>query len=245
MPTEAKARDYTSYSELSSFASCEQKWWNRYIDKQADEPSAAMSRGTDLHEAIDQWWRGTPWERSDDETVNWLMVRYNEHYGPMRDEVEVLQSELELRAPLANGRELLGYVDGLYSWKGMTWLVERKSMKDWSRLAMLDADLQISLYAWLARENGIQFDGLIYDAIKTFHWKQPRPASESFDFVLLDRTDDQMDAAAEWADNTYKRMTSTRTPVKNFGTFTCRGCNFVDKCREELAWGTQTIEIEE
>jgi len=47
-----------SYSSLSAYKECPAKYSYRYIEKQPDEPSAAMSRGTRLHKLCEDYLSG-------------------------------------------------------------------------------------------------------------------------------------------------------------------------------------------
>lgn len=235
-------RDYTSYSELSTLAGCEQRWYYRYVDELEDQPSAAMKLGTSMHEFADAFWRGEVFKPE----FSWLEQRYIDHYFEQRTHVKVIKSELELEALLPDDTKLVGHIDGYYEIDGKLYLVERKTMKDWRRLDSLDVDLQISLYCWLARENDIPFDGVVYDAIRTYEWKRDaHPTSDSFQWLYLDRTAAQIDRAARWAMDVLDRRyaltadNSAELPIRNLAAHVCGLCPYKEQCWDEMAWGRQ------
>lgn len=54
-------------------------------------------------------------------------------------------------------------------------LVERKTMGDWGRIALLPVTPQETLQVWAARYNGIPVDVVAFDAIKTYRWAPIKP----------------------------------------------------------------------
>lgn len=232
-------RDHTSYSELSTLAGCEQRWWYRYVEDREDQPSDAMKLGTSMHEFADAFWCWDPLVIPPE--AEWLAERYMQHYADQRNSVKVIESEMNLEWPLG-ATKLVGHIDGLYKIDGKQWLVERKTMRDWRRLDSLDVDLQVSLYCWLARKNGIEFEGVVYDAIRTYAWKRDEhPTSDSFQWLYLDRTDEQIDRAAQWALNLSARAhelaSGELVPVRNLAAHVCGMCPYKVACWDEMAWG--------
>lgn len=254
--TTSLAERTTSFSELSALAQCEAKWLYRYSTKLPDRPGAPLLLGSllgwgcrEMWETGDRWddvaldeeawrlngespvdWSDEPWA-----TARWLLTRYWLRYGDEFPEGEVT-SELHLTATLPSGLQLQGYFDHLID--GHV-LVERKSMKDWGRLNNLIIDPQVSLYFWLARENGYAIDSVLYDAIKTYRWKRDEhPPADSFQQVWLDRTEFQIERAIEWAESILARrsvIVDGAYPIRNLGPL-CNGCPFQDRCHDDLAF---------
>lgn len=193
----------TSYSELSVLAECETKWQYKYLKRIRGEQSTAQARGSAIHEAVAQWWdeptlymdeinpwpEGAPDDPEEVETVEWLLRRYEEHHGPGRDagSLRMIGHELYFEAPVPGTNVILrGYVDGLaLDLQGGMWLIERKTMKDWQRLDLLEVDQQISLYIWLAQVIGLPVKGVIFDAIRTYRWKPEKPTLTDIEVELL------------------------------------------------------------
>ncbi len=183
----------TSYTEMSKLAECERKWWYSYVVGVRGEQTVQQRRGSDLHEVIAEWWdrqdRSMPdlmaehtWISEDGEareTVVWLLNRYEEHHGQSRADgvLRMIGHELYFQGLVPGTNTILrAYVDGLgLDAEGGLWLIERKSMKDWRRLALLDVDRQTALYDWIVKLTGLPLQGVIYDAIRTYRWKPEVP----------------------------------------------------------------------
>lgn len=187
----------TSYTELSTLAECEQKWHYKYGGPEyvRTAPSEAMLKGTLAHIGATAFWRGGTWMHAisayaaDSENlvdpdvfdavigdVEWLMGRYARHYGPLSHNVEVIAVEMKLGAKVPGTKfSIYGYVDELWKVNGKLWLVERKTMKDWSRLDLVPVSPQETLYYWLAEQNGLEPYGLVFDALRTYRWALEKP----------------------------------------------------------------------
>ena len=185
----------TSYTELSTLASCEKKWEYRYTGPKVDTPpSPAMVKGTLLHGGTNSFWREGTYIVGLEEAwgevatqydpspyfeayadAEWLLERYSRVYGDLTRNAEVESVEKELTARLPCGEKLKGYVDRFIIINGQRWLVETKSMADWSRLDLMTVDPQLTLYYWLAQENGLEPYGILFDAIRTYRWKPEKP----------------------------------------------------------------------
>ncbi|HXJ69365.1 MAG TPA: PD-(D/E)XK nuclease family protein, partial [Verrucomicrobiae bacterium] len=154
----------TSYTELSTLAECEQKWHYKYAgERPHTPPTPAMLKGTLVHVGVSAMWKGeqlyqdaieayvadptnlvepvTFAEVIDD--VAWLMERYVRHYGAMSRNVEVIAVEKKLSAKIPGSNFTVnGYIDEMWQVNGKLWLVERKTMKDWSRLDLVPVSPQ-------------------------------------------------------------------------------------------------------
>lgn len=194
----------TSYTELSLLADCEKKWEYRYVNRVRSDQSVAQARGSAIHEAVARWWddptlpmavinpwpEGRPEDPEEVALVEWLLKRYEEHHGPGRraGSLRMIGHELYFEHPVPGTNVMLrAYVDGLgLDADGQMWLVERKTMKDWQRLDLLEVDQQISLYIWLAQVIGLPVKGVIFDAIRTFRWKLEKPTLADIEADLIE-----------------------------------------------------------
>lgn len=233
-------RDVVSYSELATLAICEMKWAYRYRDRTESEPTLAMRKGTAVHELAGTWWTGDDEalrgrllevEQSlDPETwadTQWLFDRYTRHYGRARNggAIRVIDTEHKLLRPIpGTDVQMVTYVDAIVKTTTGLWVVERKTMKDWQRLELLEVDPQITIELWQARTAGWPVQGVMYDAIRTYRWKPEkptqkylmetegltreqakeqielhpgieRPDAESFQLLYPDRSSDEVDEA--------------------------------------------------
>lgn len=254
-----------SFSELSTLAHCEQKWWYRYEEElEGGDQSNALYLGKLVGILTAQLRAGLSWQLSsawDDEwpeeviyTAQWLMERYEAHYGdPLTEGAlvasRVVATELELTATLPSGLQVYGFVDQLIEdHEHKLWLVERKTMKDWGRLDYISADPQLTIYAWLVRENGWNVTGIAYDAIKTYRWKRDEhPAADSFQWLWLDRSEDQIQAAlSEIGAAAHRRQNLAKGawPLHNVGPL-CRTCFYRERCWEEMAFPPFQVIVED
>lgn len=186
----------SSFSELSTLADCEKKWSYRYLLRDKGEASAAMQKGSFLHEVIGQWWddpnltmasildnldvTGYPEDVVADGT--WLALRYEEHYGEDRaaGKLKVIGTELYVEVPIPGTAVMaVAYLDQLVlDEQGRMWLVERKSMGNWARLDTLAVDPQLTLYIWMLRTIGVPVVGVIFDAINTYRYVPSKPSQK-------------------------------------------------------------------
>lgn len=61
-------------------------------------------------------------------------------------------------------------------------------MSDWQRLDWLSVDPQLGTYDWATEAMGfVDVQGIVYEAIKTYHWVKDRPVHESFQRLVLPR----------------------------------------------------------
>lgn len=243
------------FSEANAIAACEKKWSLEYREGVVYDPSPAMGLGTIMHRLCEQWWETSAWRTfydtmhatepylTDDdrwETAHWLMNRYVEHYTPMWSQVKVRKHELELSAQFGDVT-VVGHLDGIYEWEDKLWLIERKTMSNFEpRMSQLWVDPQLSLYYWLAQENGLDVYGIWYDAIKTYRWKTGKhPASDSFEQAFIDRTEHQVNVALTQLNSIIDRrldlVDGGAVATYNIGPL-CNGCVFRGPCFDSLGF---------
>lgn len=196
-PKSAKG-NWISYSEARTLGHCEEQWRLQYREHEDREPSDKMLLGTLLHVGAAAFWQDVCVDAAVDRELyggedfvgrevpdwvgadaDWLMDRYMLWYADMRSDVKAAHSELELTATLPGTKvKVMGHVDEMWEVDGKLWLVERKSYGSRDRLDLLPVDPQISAYCWLARENGLDVYGVVFDGIYTYHWKPEKPTQK-------------------------------------------------------------------
>lgn len=227
-----------SYSELSTLAHCEKKWDLTYgaTERENYEPSDAMKLGTEMHRLLGEWWI-TPKDGvsfTEYDTAGYLIQRYDEHYGPDRGDYTMIATEIPF-AVRWRGSWLFGFFDGLLRdvTTGEYWLVEFKTMSDWSRLNQLPQDKQISFYLLAASLMGLNVQGVMFDAIKTYKWVKDRPAAESFERHWVRRTPEQLqEFQAELYSSVGRRdelSLNLEYPIRNVGK-ACDWCSVMPEC---------------
>jgi hypothetical protein len=183
-------------------------------------------------------------EREPFATASWLLQRYDEHYGPSHDIMKVVGSELYAEAYIPGTSTLMrGYFDNIVSMDDELWLIERKTMTDWQKLDLVRVDPQITDYVWLLREVGVPIVGVGYDAIRTYRWKRdPHPPADSFQWLWIPRTDEQVAAGVREMQKTNLRRVQLKAgldPIRNIGRHCLHRCDYRAKC-----WGALEINDE-
>lgn len=256
------------FSSLSNLASCQWRWYARYVLGMEDRPGSVALLGTLLGELCSTWWEGNAWEpllkvrleewRAENpeagfqpawmEKAHWLMERYVAHYGPERDSgsVKVLASELffKLRLPNRYGY-LVGAIDQLWEIDGHVYVVERKSMADWSRIERHSISHQTTFYYWAAQQLGYEPWGIILDCIRTYQWKRDyHPPTDSFERRWLDRGDEHLRNAIIEAG---KGLTLAKAlvngslePLRNFDD-ACSWCAYRNECLADLGFSDLAV----
>lgn len=183
----------TSYTELNTIAQCEMRWAHKYLYRtDQGEKTTGLAKGTWLHDVVGQWWwdptlsmdeivrharnaqADLPWV----EDAVWVANRYEQHYFADRAEVvETVGREVRLELDLpGTGVRVVAWIDEIRrDAQGGLWLVERKTMLNWARLSLLPVDPQITTYLWIARASGLPVVGVLFDAIRTYHWAPEKP----------------------------------------------------------------------
>jgi hypothetical protein len=234
-------QDAISYSEMTALALCEKKWQLTYNGpRRENSPSAAMQLGTEMHRLLGRWWGlpGQPpedWTQTEDNTALWLMERYSAAYGNASAHLTMMQLEVPFAVKLPWGPYLFGWFDGQvydHSTKS-NWLVEFKTMGNWSKLEQLPVDKQITLYIWAANQMGLNVRGVMYDAVKTQQWKTGKHELwESFDRRWVTRNPDQIEEClSELASACRVRgsLEWERAPIRNVGQH-CGWCSCMPEC---------------
>lgn len=184
--------NHTSYSELNTLAECERKWWYRYLQKNDRTQSVQQYRGSVLHNLIASWRRGGEAVEALIEDLNidgqteqiteaefnqimWLFDRYKRQYADDGHRVVATEFRVENTLP-STDLTVLTYVDEIVQVpSGGLWAVERKSMKDWQRLNLLDVDPQVTITMWQLRQEFPTIKGVLYDAIRTHRFVDNEP----------------------------------------------------------------------
>lgn len=195
MPYERRDFDpeYTSYSELDTLATCEQRWWLRFPKGGDFKPTPAMQKGTMFHEMIGPWWETgelpdpvETYEANEldmneqfyDDTL-WLVDRYVRVNADFRKKVKVVGTELELVQEFPYFPvKVVSHVDQLWELDGKLIAVERKTMRGWRRLDLIEYTTQESLYIWQLRAAGYDIDALVFDAANTYRWVPDKPTQQ-------------------------------------------------------------------
>jgi len=254
------------FSSLSNLAGCQWRWFARYVRGLPEKPSPALRLGTLMHELCAQWWEGLDWRLHMTEVVRawekenpdaefspewmgkaiWLMERYEDFYGPERDTVKVIATELyfKVRLPHRYGY-LVGQIDNLWEIDGRLWVVERKTGADFSRLDQHERSHQTTFYYWAARQLGYEPWGIMIDFLRTYRWKRdPHPPGDSFERRWLDRNDEHLANAVLEAG---KGLTLAKAlingqlePLRNFDQH-CGWCDFSNECVAELGFNDLVV----
>jgi len=211
----------TSYSELDTLATCEQRWQYRYPLGTPSAPTDPMKFGTVMHSACAHWWVNHEWptleqvylfedlEPMSEELESkalWLFDRYARYYAPWIGHVEIIAHELELEVPF-HGLTLTCHIDAIWKVGDLTWAVERKTMRDWRRMSLVHVSPQETMYLWMLRESGYEVHGAYFDAIKTYRWALEKPTQAA----LIEEAGNEgrmfttKKAATEWARGAVER----------------------------------------
>lgn len=254
-------------SSLNALTTCEQQWAYRYLNEGEGEGSKALWMGTAFH-LLCQHYRGNgdpaaavEWmvsqrkadpafsDREDEALADatWLFERYVTHYGDERDKYQWQKFEAPFRYRLP-GRHIWvqGTIDELaLDHDGKLWVVERKTMADWSRLDYLINDPQVTIYFWAAKAMGLDPYGVLYDAARNYRWAEKNihkyPPEVSFERRYLDRNQDHLDVMIQAVAEGGQRMldlTKGRKPLLSIGMH-CSWCPFKQPCLDDLAFPGQ------
>lgn len=253
------------FSSLQNLAGCQWRWYYRYVLGGPDKPGPAAQLGTLLGDLTALFWEGNDWRSFLKETereillslatgavedafaslpewvgrAEWLMERYEEHYGAERDSVKVLGTEVffNLRLPGRYGY-LVGAIDQLWEIDGRVWVREGKTFSDFSKLDQHERSHQTTFYLWAARQLGYDPWGILLDGIRTFKWKRDvHPAADSFERRWLDRGDEHVANAIREADiglQLARELIAGRLrPLRNISD-ACGWCPYRNECNADL-----------
>lgn len=188
----------TSHSELSTLSQCEMRWHLRYREHVKGDQSDALRLGSLFHLGAAAHWRGDSWRDvlaaeiveegadaslidlnaiEEDEvvsTVVWLLKRYVRHYEHL--DVKVVAQELDLRAKIPGTAQVhQAIIDEVWEVNGRLWVVERKTYGRQDRTTLADVDPQLTNNLWVARANGYDAHGIVFDGAYTYRWKPEKP----------------------------------------------------------------------
>lgn len=273
LPVTGSRRSPTiDFSSLSNLASCQWRWYARYVLGLEDRPGPAALLGTLMGELANTWWEGNPWEplmvqRLEEwrleypeadayqpawmEKAHWLMERYVALYGEERDSgsVKVLASELffNLRLPGRYGW-LVGAIDQVWEIDGKVFIVERKTMSDWSKIERHAISHQTTFYYWAAQQLGYEPWGILLDCIRTYQWKRDEhPPSDSFERRWLDRGDEHLRNAIAEAGRgltlAKALINGQMEPIRNLNDH-CSYCSYRNECLDNLGFGDLVVPAE-
>ena len=108
----------------------------------------------------------------------WLMKRYAKHYGQVLESRDVVSvgEELDLYAQIPGvSQRHRAIIDQIVEHKGHLWMLERKTYGRGNRLDYVTVDPQLTLNMWVAKENGFDVVGIIFDGIYTHRWAPSKP----------------------------------------------------------------------
>ncbi len=259
------------FSSLANLADCQWRWYARHVRLFEDKPGTAAMLGTLMGRLCAAWYRGDHWEEilRDEvlvwqienpdlaseigqpeymERAFWLMTRYVEHYADDRPQVKVLGTEVyfKLRLPGRYGW-LCGAIDELWLIDGRCWVVERKTMGDWSKMDQHERSHQTTFYLWAAQQLGYDPWGIMLDCIRTYRWKRDEhPPADSFDRRWFDRGPVHLSNALLEAG---KGLTLAKAligghmkPLRNIADH-CSWCPYTAECFTELGFDDATPDV--
>ena len=194
--------DFTSYSEISLWCQCRQKWfwhYDRCIEPRRMQalPTqgtighlalAALLKGENVADAVNQFYLDTLQAgelfEGEDDTLHTLcakmlavVLRYGQHYPDEPSAWQSVATESQFEIPIASVRtRLRGTWDALItSENGTYWLMETKFVdKQFRTREMLDLDMQTGIYQWAAQRVGIPVKGTIYNQVLAHLPNQPK-----------------------------------------------------------------------
>lgn len=159
-------------------------------------PSDALRLGTLWHRLAAAWRAGKPWEvewatalaeevpgpvPSVYERAHLLMTRYVNFYGDSPP-WPIIANELpfDLPVPGVTGVRVHGFLDGVGDAgtrkKPLVWAWEDKTMGRWGKEKLAHVSTQNLIYLWAVRHLFANVEGLIFDAVSTYDYKDPEPS---------------------------------------------------------------------
>lgn len=176
--------DY-DYTMMSTYMTCHRKYHYRMERGLVGKVSqTAPDFGKAIHKGLDSWYHDHDLEKAtavfkthfveqldvDDKRTHqvgaWILKNYDEKY---RDQpFKVLQTEQEFCLPLGNGNNLIGRIDKIIEWDGVTWVVDHKTTSQLGPqyFRMHTPNLQFDGYTWAAHRLGYtNCQGVLVDAI--------------------------------------------------------------------------------
>jgi len=173
-----------SASRIRCFKECRKKYWFQYIEnlEPVSKPKP-LALGKAVHTGQEMIDRG----KSMEEAKAAIMLQYEDwpaedvgilpghamaivkgysEFAPIDWKVLDMETRFEVNA--GYGRRLMGYFDGIIERNGRIYILERKTAArvDEKYLNNLLWDEQASIYAYAAKELGLNIDGILYDIIQ-------------------------------------------------------------------------------
>ena len=272
---------HVSHSSLIDLAFCEKLYTLKKVDGHDFEATVPMKKGSFFGALAADWWLTGSWDETATEltkewaTANpdaeflpdwmhdaaWLMGRYERVYEAERlsGAIEVLGQEvlLKVRLPGKYGWYVC-YLDELWRAYGHLWIVERKTMADFSELEAFAWSPQITGQHWAltqavrtdpkirALTGGEEPYGILLDAARTYRWKRDEhkhPPADSFQRRWLDRNPEHDEEAVLDAIAGLERMRALKRgarPLRNVGRH-CNSCQARVPCRMQAAFGEDAV----
>lgn len=173
-----------SHSAMQLYQQCPRKYYYQRVEKWAPRTEAlALIRGSAIHSALDHFFKTKNKKEAHDlaqdvvaskeimpqerEAIIPIITTTLEMYFQDQeiDEMQVLQSEVELRRPLVPGAYYMGKIDTIVSFRGIEFLRETKTTtqvsSNWEQKYSLDN--QTLGYLWLLEG---KIPGIILDLIR-------------------------------------------------------------------------------
>lgn len=200
-----------SYSKLSTFTTCPQRYKFRYIDNIPDFSTAGMMLGSKVHETIHKLFKNQPIDSIDD---SFVVNRAKRVVEEIIKKYTVVGSEVYFNLPVLD-TEFEGYID----------LITKDTA---GNLYVLDFKLgsgsllQTAIYAWMlekAKNKKVNFIGLVKVSLN---------GDETINEDIKPFTDDYRQEVERFIKNTLEEMNKgeyTPKPSEN-----CLRCSYVEFC---------------
>lgn len=175
--------DY-DYTKMSTFMTCRRKFHYRMQRGLVGKvPPVAADFGKAIHKGLDVWYatgvlepaietfKAEFTEQEDDtkrthKMGEWILRNYHDTYQDQP--FKVLKCEHEFCIPLGNGNNLIGRIDKIIEWDGVTWVMDHKTTSQLGPqfFRMHTPNLQFDGYTWAAHRLGYtNCQGVLVDAI--------------------------------------------------------------------------------
>ena len=245
----ALARPYQSKSSVESYLRCPKLYQLKYVEGLSEgEPNERQVLGTLWHTLQET---GQLAEKGNDPVHRALLEVLWAKYGEFLPSLRVKHVEITLEAEY-RGIKFKGILDKIIEDDDGLWVVEHKTTQSdisekaayWKRLPL---DIQVNLYPWLARENGYDVKGTLWDVVKIPAYKRLESISKSEgEFkAKLQRLDLEAGFKRKWYpwnsdsvgrvlatfDSTAKLIELGEFPMNSRACFWRDGqCSFVERC---------------
>lgn len=177
-------------SMLTAFRRCIKQSEFKYVHRLKPRLlGSPLKRGTWIHALLEEDANGKDWRKLHKKLTaqfDQLFDEEKEFYGDLPGDIEIvmesyfwhykrdpwkyLETELELTAELPNGVLLRIKFDALIENQWGLWLVDHKSHKTLPKLDYQMLDTQSPIYTYVAKKNGYDINGFIWNYVK---WKAP------------------------------------------------------------------------